>query len=108
MKRTFGRFSNPGLRTTTGDVLIPALARECPIGILRRLSFKSSVTRSTRIAGSLGLRFSEACITNTGWRKLPHDPGTAMEIISAEDTGGANGCGPTIDAWREQTLRRRR
>src|SRR6266516_3665481 len=74
MKRTFGRFSNLGRSTTIRDVLIPVWAREYPIEVLRKRRCKPSVIRCPRIAGSSRLQFSEACIMNTGWRRLLHDP----------------------------------
>src|SRR5439155_23971115 len=73
MKRTFGRFSNLGGSTTIRDVLIPVWAREYPIEVLRKRRCKPSVIRCPRIAGSSRLQFSEACIMNTGWRRLLHD-----------------------------------
>src|SRR5947208_15432002 len=74
MKRTFGRFSHLGRPTTTRDVLIPVWAREYPIEVLGKRRCKPSVIRCPRIAGSSRLQFSEACIMNTGWRRLLHDP----------------------------------
>jgi len=98
------KFSSPGRRTTTGDVLIPVWAREYQIGVLRRRSFKPTVIRFLRTVVWLSLQFSAACITTIAYKKSPHDNAESPRIHFCGRQGNMSGKGIEVDLRGQRLL----